>query len=66
MPGLETADAREKETALKKPTFLHEAFPLEAFANFWGGSEKPAELYKNLTRRERQKLKFVDAKATRS
>ena len=37
MPGLETADPREKETALKKPTFLHEAFPLEAFANFWGG-----------------------------
>lgn len=52
MPGLETADAREKETALKKPTFLHEAFPLEAFANFWGGL-KSQQSYIKISQGER-------------
>lgn len=38
MPRLETSDPREKDTASKKPKFLQEAFPLEAFANFFWGA----------------------------
>lgn len=34
MPELETADPKEKETALKKPNFLNEAFPLRHLPTF--------------------------------
>jgi len=34
MPELETVDLKEKETALKKPSFLNEAFPLRHLPTF--------------------------------